>query len=50
MASFAAVKTGVKLGKDITSLGKDLGKLFTAIDDAKNTHERAAKGKGSAQE
>jgi hypothetical protein len=34
MASFAAIKTGVKLGKDMQSLGKDLGKLFTAIDDA----------------
>ena len=50
MASFAAIKTGVKLGKDISSLGKDLGKMWTAIDDAKNTHERASKGKGSAQE
>ena len=50
MASFAAVKTGVKLGKDISSLGKDLGKMWTAIDDAKNTHAQATKGKGSAQE
>ena len=50
MASFTAIKTGVKLGKDIHSLGKDLGKMWTAIDDAKNTHERASKGKGSAQE
>ena len=50
MASFAAIKSGVKLGKDIHSLGKDLGKMWTAIDDAKNTHERASKGKGSAQE
>ena len=50
MASFAAIKTGVKLGKDISSLGKDLGKMWTAIDDAKNTHAQATKGKGSAQE
>ena len=50
MASFAAIKTGVKLGKDISSLGKDLGKMWTAIDDAKNTHAQASKGKGSAQE
>ena len=50
MASFAAIKTGVKLGKDMHSLGKDLGKMFTAIDDAKNTHAQATKGKGSAQE
>ena len=50
MASFAAIKTGVKLGKDISSLGKDLGKMCTAIDDAKNTHAQATKGKGSAQE
>ena len=50
MASFTAIKTGVKLGKDIHSLGKDLGKMWTAIDDAKNTHAQASKGKGSAQE
>ena len=50
MASFAAIKTGVKLGKDMHSLGKDLGKMWTAIDDAKNTHAQATKGKGSAQE
>ena len=50
MASFAAIKTGVMLGKDIASLGKDLGKMWTAIDDAKNTHAQATKGKGSAQE
>ena len=50
MASFAAIKTGVKLGKDISSLVKDLGKMWTAIDDAKNTHAQATKGKGSAQE
>ena len=50
MASFAAIKTGVKLGKDISSLGKDLGKMWTAIDDAKNTHAQATKGKGRAQE
>ena len=50
MASFTAIKTGVKLGKDISSLGKDLGKMWTAIDDAKNTHAQATKGKGSAQE
>ena len=50
MASFAAIKTGVKLGKDISSLGKDLGKKWTAIADAKNTHAQASKGKGSAQE
>ena len=50
MASFAAIKTGVKLGKDISSLGKELGKMWTAIYDAKNTHAQASKGKGSAQE
>ena len=50
MASFTAIKSGIKVGKDIHSLGKDLGKMWTAIDDAKNTHERASKGKGSAQE
>jgi hypothetical protein len=50
MASFTAIKSGIKVGKDISSLGKDLGKMWTAIDDAKNTHAQATKGKGSAQE
>lgn len=50
IGSFTAIKTAVKAGKDIHALGKDLGKMWSAIDDAKNTHEAAARGKGTAQE
>tara|TARA_R100001377_G_C3155377_1_gene97800 strand:- start:221 stop:661 length:441 start_codon:yes stop_codon:yes gene_type:complete len=48
--SFAAVRTAIKTGKDLHSMGKDLGKLWGAIDDAKNTHASATRGKGSASE
>lgn len=48
--SFAAVRTAIKTGKDLHSMGKDLGKLWGAIDYAKNTHASASRGKGSANE
>ena len=34
------------MGKDLQSLGKDLGRLWDNIDTVKNSHEQAAKGKG----
>lgn len=46
MAAFGAVKTGIAMGKDLQSMGKDLGKLWDSIDTVKNSHEQAAKGKG----
>ena len=36
------------MGKDLQSMGKDLGKLWDSIDTVKNSHEQAAKGKGGA--
>tara|TARA_R100000664_G_C2757512_1_gene145800 strand:+ start:2207 stop:2653 length:447 start_codon:yes stop_codon:yes gene_type:complete len=47
-AAYAAVQTGIKMGKEITSLGKDLGVLFDFIDNAKSDH--AKKKRGSANE
>lgn len=40
MASFSAVKAGVSAGKEITSLAKDIGSLFQAIDDIKDDHSK----------
>lgn len=40
MASFSAVKAGVSAGKEITSLAKDIGSLFQAIDDIKDDHNK----------
>ena len=37
---FAGVKAGIAAGKEITSLAKDLGALFDAIDGAKKDHEK----------
>jgi hypothetical protein len=48
--AFSSVRTAIRTGKDLHSMGKDLGKLWGAIDDAKNTHASAKKGKGSASE
>ena len=40
MASFSAIKAGVSAGKEITSLAKDIGSLFEAIDQAKDNHDK----------
>jgi len=40
MASFSAVKAGVSAGKEITSLAKDIGSLFQAIDDIKDDRSK----------
>jgi len=34
------------MGKDLQSMGKDLGKLWDSIDTVKNSHQQASKGKG----
>lgn len=41
MGSFTAIKAGVSAGREITSLAKDVGKLFDAIDDIRNDHNKA---------
>jgi hypothetical protein len=40
MASFTAIKAGVSAGKEITSLAKDIGSLFEAIDQVKDNHDK----------
>lgn len=40
MASFSAIKAGVSAGKEITSLAKDIGSLFEAIDQVKDNHDK----------
>lgn len=43
MAAVAAIKTGVKLGRDISSMGRDVGKLWGAIDEVNATHAKKKK-------
>ena len=43
-----AVKAGIAMGKDLQSLGKDLGKIWDAIDQVNTKHTQASKGKGGA--
>ena len=41
MASYSAIKSGVTAGKEIHSLAKHIGKMFDAIDDIRNDHNKA---------
>jgi CHASE3 domain sensor protein len=41
MGSFTAIKAGVSAGREITALAKDVGKMFDAIDDIRNDHNKA---------
>ena len=47
MASFAAVRAGVAGAKSLAELGKDMGSLFSAIDDIKAEAKGAKKTGGS---
>lgn len=40
LSAVAAIKTGVQMGKDITSLGKEVGQLWGAIDAVNQAHEK----------
>ena len=40
MASYTALKTGVKLGKDASALWKDVNSLFDSVDEIRENHER----------
>tara|TARA_B100000945_G_scaffold316571_1_gene317767 strand:+ start:820 stop:1254 length:435 start_codon:yes stop_codon:yes gene_type:complete len=46
MAALGAVKAGIAMGKDLQSLGKDLGRVWDAIDQVNTKHTQASKGKG----
>lgn len=43
LSAVAAIKTGVQMGKDITSLGKEVGQLWGAIDAVNQAHEKKKK-------
>ena len=49
--SYQAIKKGFALGKEVTSMSKDIGKLMGAIGEIKEGHEKA-KGRrfGSVEE
>lgn len=44
VAAFNGIKAGVAAGKEISSLAKDIGKMFDAIDNVKQEHNNE-KGK-----
>ena len=51
-ASFAAIKAGVSAGREIQELGKEIGKLWGAIDQARADHTSAQNSlfRGSSEE
>jgi len=51
-ASFAAIKAGVTAGREIQELGKEIGKLWGAIDKVRADHSSARNSpfRGSAEE
>lgn len=40
ISAVSAIKTGVRLGKDISSLGKEVGQLWGAIDQVNEQHAK----------
>ena len=40
MTAFAAIKAGVKLGKDTQSMMKDVGAMWGAIDEVRGQHKK----------
>ena len=44
ISAFTAIKAGVSAGKEITSMGKDIGKMFDAIDEVKGSHRKKKNG------
>ena len=48
LMALAAVKKGISVGKDLSALSKDLGKIWDAIDNVNVKHKTASKGKGGA--
>ena len=41
LAAFTAIKSAVSAGREIQSLGSDIGKLFDGIDAIRNDHNKA---------
>jgi len=50
LAAVAAIKSGVQMGKDISTLGKEVGQLWGAIDQVKSAHNKKKSGRGSVEE
>lgn len=50
LAAVAAIKSGVQMGKDISTLGKEVGQLWGAIDTVKNAHSKKKNNRGTAEE
>ena len=48
LMALAAVKKGISVGKDLSALSKDLGKIWDAIDTVNVKHKTASQGKGGA--
>lgn len=40
MAAFSALKAGVSAGREIASMGKQVGKMFDAIDECRSDHTK----------
>jgi len=40
LLAFTAIKKGIAIGKDLSSMGKDLNNLFSFIDGAKEAHKK----------
>jgi len=43
MTAFAAIKSGVKLGKDAQSMMSEIGKMWGAIDEVRGQHKKKKK-------
>jgi len=41
VGAFAAIKAGVKAGRDIQDLAGEVGKLWSGIDEVKNNYQKA---------
>jgi len=50
VAAFAAIKSGVKLGKDAHSMMGDIGKMWGAIDEVRDGHKKKKKSLKSVNE
>ena len=50
VAAFAAIKSGVKLGKDAHSMMGDIGKMWGAIDEVSDGHKKKKKSSKSVNE
>ena len=48
VAAFAAIKSGVKLGKDAHSMMGDIGKMWGAIDEVRDGHKKKKKRSGKS--